>query len=237
VSTTGNAPPITTTVPTTDDQWLQWALSVFGRNHARAAAAAAAAAEARRAGASSDSLFAAAQAAYSNPPAGATAAPLVPEEVVFKDPTARVIRPTGRNALGLAVAALLLAGIIDVLARFESNSIAPVILVLALVLGAWYALSLRSSIRVVGGTVAVQGMLHRRVFRRIDVRQITVQPRSRQVGMANGPLRGQFLVSFVGDDFSHLFELRQGAWTRSDIERIGAAIGVDVVNDTTPSVT
>jgi hypothetical protein len=243
VSTTGDALPITAAAgPATDDQWLQWALTVFGGNHARAAAAAAAAAEARQAGASSDDLFAAAQAAYNNPlagaaPAGATETPLVPEQVIFKDPTARVIRPTGRSALGLAVAGILLAGIIDVLARFHSSSIAPVILVLALVLGVWYALSLRSSIRIVGGTVAVQGMVHRRIFRRLDVRQITVQPRSRQLGVANGPLPGQFLASFVGSDFSHLFELRQGAWTRADIERIGAAIGVDVVDDTTPSVT
>jgi hypothetical protein len=237
VSTSGDGLPVTTAVPTTDDQWLQWALSVFGGNHARAAAAAAAAAEARKAGASSDALFAAAQAAYNNPLAGAAAAPLVPEQVVFKDATARVVRPTGRSALGLSVAAVLLAGIVDVLARFHSDYVAPVILVLALVLGVWYALSARSSVRVLGGTVAVQGMLHRRLFRRIDVRQITVQPRARQGGMSNGPLRGQFLASFVGDDFSHLFELRQGAWTRSDIERIGAAIGVDVVSDTTPSVT
>ncbi len=237
MSTTGDALPITAPVPTTDDQWLQWALTVFGGNHARASAAAAAAAEARKAGASSDALFAAAKAAYDNPLERAAPAPLVPEQVVFKDTTARVIRPTGRSVLGLAVAAILLTGIIDVFARFESNYIAPVILVLALILGVWYALSLRSSIRVVGGTVAVQGVLHRRVLRRLDVRQITVQPRSRQGGVANGPLRGQFLACFVGDDFSHLFELRQGAWTRADIDRIGAAIGVDVVSDTTPSVT
>lgn len=237
MSTTGDALPITTAMPTTDDQWLQWALSVFGGNHARATAAAAAAAAARKSGASSDVLFAAAQAAYSKPLAGATAAPPVRAEVVFKDEAARVIRPTGRNALGLSVAAILLAGIIDVFARFHSSYVAPVILVVALVLGVWYALSLRTSVRVLGGTVAVQGMLFRRVFRRIDVRQVTIQPRSRQLGMANGPLRGQFLASLVGDDFSHLFELRQGAWTRSDIDRIGAAIGVDVVSDTTPSVT
>ena len=242
MSTTGDALPITAPVPTTDDQWVQWALTVFGGNHARASAAAAAAAEARRSGASSDDLFAAAQTAYNAPPPGMTAAvstsaPLAPEQVVFKDTTARVIRPTGRNVLGLAVAAILLTGIVDVIARFQSNDIAPVILVLALVLGVWYALSLRSSVRVVGGTVAVQGMLHRRVFRRIDVRQVTVQPRSRQLGLPNGLIRGQFLVSFVSEDFSHLFELRQGAWTRADIDRIGAAIGVDVVINSNPSIT
>lgn len=240
MSTTEDAFPLTATVPSTDDQWLQWALTVFGGNHARASAAAAAAAEARRAGASSDDLFAAAQAAYNNPLAGATPAPIVPERVVFKDATARVIRPTGRSALGLTVAAILLAGIIDVFARFDSSYIAPAILVLALILGGWFALSLRTSVRIAGGTVAVQGLLHRRVFRRLDVRQITVEPRSRQWGqrgLPNGPIRGQFLASLVGDDFSHLFELRQGAWTRADIDRIGAAIGVDVVNESTPSVT
>ncbi|MGA7988590.1 MAG: hypothetical protein WCB51_09355 [Candidatus Dormiibacterota bacterium] len=240
MSTTGAALPITTTVPTTDEQWLQWALTVFGGNHARATAAAAAAAEARRAGASSDALFAAAHAAYNKPLAAATAAPVMPAKVMFKDAGARVIRPTGRSALGLTVAAILLAGIIDVFARFESNDIAPAILVLALVFGGWFALSLRSRVRIIGDTVAVQGMLHRRVFRRIDVRQITVQPRSRQWyqwGGPNGPVRGQFLVSFVDEDFAHPFELRQGAWTRADFDRIGAAIGVDVVIDSNPSIT
>jgi hypothetical protein len=50
-------------------------------------------------------------------------------------------------------------------------------------------------------------------------------------------MRGQFLASFVGDDFGHLFELRQGAWTRKDIDRIGSAIGVQVVDDAMPSIT
>jgi hypothetical protein len=50
-------------------------------------------------------------------------------------------------------------------------------------------------------------------------------------------MRGQFLASFVGEDFTHLFELRQGAWTRADVDRIGSAIGIQVIDDATPSVT
>jgi hypothetical protein len=223
-------------VPTTDDQWLQWALSVFGGNHARASAAAAAAAEARRAGASSDVLFAAARAAYTDPLAGAAAAPPVPAQVVFKDTTARVIRPTGRSVLGLTVAAILIAGIVDVFARFQSSYVAPVILGLALVLGIWYALSLRCSVRVVGATVAVQGALHRQGFRRMDIRQITVRPRISRFGMSNDPIRGQFLASLTGENFAHLADLSQRPWTRADIARIAAAIGVDVVNETTPAI-
>jgi hypothetical protein len=237
VATTEDALPIAGTTPNTDDQWMQWALSVFGGNHARAAAAAAAAAAARGAGASGDDLFAAAQAAYNNPPAAAIAARVVNTDVAFAATPDRVLRPTGRSSLGLAVAALLLAGIVDVVARFQSETVAPVILVLALVLGVWFALCLRSSVRIAGAQVVVQGVLHRRVLQRIDIRQIAVQPRARQFSMSNSALRGQFLASFVGDDFSHLFELRQGAWSRADIERMGAAIGVDVVDDSTPSVT
>jgi hypothetical protein len=240
VATTGDALPITETMPTTDDPWLQWALSVFGGNHVRASAAAAAAAQARGAGASSDDLFAAARAAYNNPPAAAVEARVETANVAFAATRDRVLRPTGRSTLGLSVATILLAGIVDVVARFHSEFIAPVILVLALVLGVWFALSLRSSVRIAGAQIVVQGFLQRRVLSRIDIRQITIQPRSHQVFQLvgrNGPMRGQFLASFVGDDFSPLFELRQGAWTRPDIEKIGAAIGVDVVDDSTPSIT
>ena len=34
----------------------------------------------------------------------------------------------------------------------------------AVIMGVWYALSLRSSVRVLGPTVSVQGVLHRREF-------------------------------------------------------------------------
>ena len=237
MSTTGDALPVGGAFPNSDEQWRQWALTVFGGNHARAAAAAAAAAAARSAGASSDDLFAAARAAYDDPPAASTGAALQPSMLAFTDTTARVVRPTGRNALGFSVAGILLVGIVDVFARLESTYVAPAILVAAVALGVWYALSCRCSVRVEGSGVTVQGMLHRRAFPRLDVRQLTVQPRSRQFGVSNGPLRGQFLASFAGDDFSHLFELRQGAWTRSDIDRIGAALGVDVVDDPTSSIT
>jgi hypothetical protein len=237
VATTGDALPAPGALPYSEDQWRQWALTVFGGNHARASAAATAAAAARSAGASSDDLFAAARAAYNGPLATSTVAAPMPSNAAFADTTAHVVRPTGRSALGLSVAGILVVGIADVIARLASSYVAPVILVAALALGAWYALSLRCSVRIIGLGVSVQGLLHRRAFRRQDVRQITVQPRSRQLGMRNSALRGQFLASFVGDDFSHLFELRQGAWTRHDIERIGAALGVDVVEDPTPSVT
>lgn len=237
MSTTRDALPATGDRPNSEDQWRQWALTVFGGNHARASAAATAAAAARRAGASNDDLFAAARAAYNDAPAISAVAPATQSNVALADTAARVVRPTGRNGLGLSVAGILVVGIADVFARLASNVVAPVILVIALILGAWYALSLRCSVRIAGSAVSAQGPLHRRAFRRLDVRQITVQPRSRQLGMRNSALRGQFVASFVGSDSSHLFELRQGAWTHHDIERIGAALGVDVVDDTTPSVT
>jgi hypothetical protein len=146
-------------------------------------------------------------------------------------------QPRERLHLGITLIGILLVRIGAVLVRSGATSVVPVVGAAALIMGAWYALSLRSSVIIAGPTVRVQGVLHRREFRRLDIRQIAVQPRARQLGVINGPLRGQFLASFVGNDFAHLFELRQGAWTRTDIDRIGSAVGVLVVEDSTPSIT
>ena len=235
MSTLRDSVPLAGADASTDAAWKQWALSVFGGNEARATAAARAAAAARSAGASSDALFAAARAAYdtadsplgtdvSSPPAGASAT------------TDCVVRPSGRGILGVSLVVILVAGIGSVIVRSGTGSVVPVVGAAAVVMGVWFALSLRSSVRVSGPTVFVQGVLHRREFPRLRVRQITVQPRARQFGLVNSPLRGQFLASFVGDDFAHLFELRQGAWTRTDIDRIGSAIGVQVIDDSAPSI-
>jgi hypothetical protein len=237
VSTLGDSAPLASADASTDADWKQWALAVFGGNEARATAAAQAAAAARRAGATSDALFAAARAAYdtagspswtdvSLPPAGSGGA------------TADcVVRPSGRGILGVSLVVILVAGIGSVIVRSGTGSVVPVVGAAAVIMGVWFALSLRSNVRVSGPTVSVQGVLHRREFPRLGVRQITVQPRARQLGLVNSPLRGQFLASFVGDDFAHLFELRQGAWTRTDIDRIGSAIGVQVIDDSAPSIT
>jgi hypothetical protein len=220
------------------EDWKKWALAVFGGNDVRASAAAAAAAASRAAGASNDELFAAAQAAYEN--AGSSSLgqpqPQSPSAMVSA-PADCTVRPSGRGALGITLIGILLVGIVAVLVRSGANSVVPVVGAAALIMGAWYALSLRSSVMIAGPNVCVQGVLHRREFRRLDIRQIAVQPRARQLGIINGPLRGQFFASFLGNDFAHLFELRQGAWTRTDIDRIGSAIGVQVVEDSTPSIT
>ena len=238
MSTAGDALPLAGTAPNTDAQWKQWAVAVFGGNEIRATAAAQAAAAARRAGASSDELFAAAREAYNTAtlPAGAVGGTSSSAAPRAASPDS-VVRPSGRGILGVSLVGILVAGIGAVIVRTGVASVVPVIGVAAVVMAIWYALSLRSSVRIAGDSVYVQGVLHRREFRRLDVRQITVQPRSRQLGVINGPMRGQFLASFVGEDFRHLFELRQGAWTRADVDRIGAAIGVQVIDDATPSVT
>jgi hypothetical protein len=213
MSGTGDARPLSSADPASDDQWKQWALSVFGGNEARATAAAQAAASARSAGASSDDLFAAARAAYNNLGTG-------PSAVAIAGAHDAVIRPSGRRVLAFTLAGILIVGTAAVIARSGSGSVIPVIGAAVVIMG-----------------VTVQGVLHRRVFERLDVRQITVQPRAKELGAPNGRLRGQFLASFVAGDFSHLFELRQGAWTRSDIDKIGAAIGVQVEDDAQASVT
>lgn len=238
MSTAEDALPSGSPDPNTDAQWKQWALAVFGGNEIRAAAAAQAAAAARRAGASSDELFATAREAYNNAtlPAraiGGTSSPAGPHT----DAADCVVRPSGRGILGLSLVVILVAGIGAVSVRSRTASVIPVIAFAAIVMAIWYALSLRSSVRIAGDSVYVQGVLHRREFRRLDVRQITVQPRSRQLGIINGLMRGQFLASFVAGDFAHLFELRQGGWTRADIDRIGSAIGVQVIDEVTPSIT
>ena len=64
MSTLGDSVPLVNADASTDAEWKQWALAVFGGNEARATAAAHAAAAARSAGATSDALFAAARAAY-----------------------------------------------------------------------------------------------------------------------------------------------------------------------------
>lgn len=237
MSTLGDSLPSASANAPTDAEWKQWALSVFGGNEARATAAAQAASAARRAGATSDALFAAARAAYD-----ATGSPS-PTDVALATPGSggatpdRVVRPSGRGILGVSLVVILVAGIGSVIVRGGTDSVIPVVGAAAVIMGVWYALSLRSSVRVSGPTVSVQGVLHRREFPRLGIRQITVQPRAKQLGLVNSPLRGQFLASFVGNDFAHLFELRQGAWTRRDIDRIGSAIGVQVIDDSTPSVT
>jgi hypothetical protein len=230
MSGTGDARPLSSADPASDDQWKQWALSVFGGNEARATAAAQAAASARSAGASSDDLFAAARAAYNNLGTG-------PSAVAIAGAHDAVIRPSGRRVLAFTLAGILIVGTAAVIARSGSGSVIPVIGAAVVIMGVWYGLSARSNVRVAGPTITVQGVLHRRVFERLDVRQITVQPRAKELGAPNGRLRGQFLASFVAGDFSHLFELRQGAWTRSDIDKIGAAIGVQVEDDAQASVT
>jgi hypothetical protein len=230
MSSTGDVLPLTSGAPATDDQWKQWAVSVFGGNEARATAAAHAAALARSAGASSDELFAAARAAYDNPGPGATAAAIAGAHDA-------VIRPSGRRILAFILVGILVASVPAVIARVGSGGAVLVIGAAAVIFIVWYALSIRSNVRVNGATITVQGVLHRRVFQVLDVRQITVQPRATELGARNGPLRGQFLASFIGSDFSHLFELRQGAWTRTDIDKIGAALGVQVVDDSETSVT
>lgn len=234
---TADALPLGGVDAVTDDQWKQWALAVFDGNDARATAAALAAAAARRAGASSDDLFAAAQAAYNNVASLSDAGRPMRPFAAPGDVPACLVRPSGRRTLGLTLIGILVAGTLAVVLRSATGDVVPVFAAAAVIMGVWYALSLRSSVRIVGDNVYVQGVLHRREFHRLDVRQITVQPRARQLGMINGPMRGQFIASFVGDDFAHLFELRQGAWTRGDIDRIGSAIGVRVIEDAMPSVT
>jgi hypothetical protein len=238
MSTAGEGLPSAGLDPNTDAQWKQWALAVFGGNEIRATAAAQAAAAARRAGASSDELFAAAREAYDGATLPVSTRGGTPASAgVHPSAADCIVRPSGRSILGLSLVGILIAGIGAVIVRSGVASVIPVIAVAAVVMAIWYALSLRSSVRIAADSVYVQGVLHRRAFRRLDVRQITVQPRSRQLGVVNGPMRGQFLASFVGADFAHLFELRQGAWTRADIDRIGSAIGVQVVDDAAPSVT
>ena len=75
MSTLGDSPPLASPDASTDAQWKQWALAVFGGNEPRATAAAQAAAVARRAGATGDAVFAAARAAYdtAGSPSGAHA--------------------------------------------------------------------------------------------------------------------------------------------------------------------
>ncbi len=239
MSTVGDSLPLPVARATTEDEWKQWALAVFGGNQARATAAAQAAAAARNAGASSDELFAVARAAYEN--VGSLAGTdLLPTSPAGSggEVAACTVRPSGREILGATLIGILATGIVALIVRSGINSILPVVPAAAAIMGGWYALSLRSSVSITRSSVCVQGVLHRREFRRLDVRQITVQPRSPLFGLfTNGPMRGQFLASFVGDDFGHLFELRQGAWTRTDIDRIGSAIGVQVVDDATPSIT
>jgi hypothetical protein len=238
MSTVGDALPSGGPEENTDAQWKQWALAVFGGNDVRATAAAQAAAVARRAGASSDQLFASAREAYNTATLPETA---IGKTASWAGPHTNaadcIVRPSGRGILGLSLVGILVAGIGAVIVRSGIASVVPVIVVAAVVMAIWYGLSVRSSVRVAGDSVYVQGVLLRREFRRLDIRQITVQPRSRQLGMINGPMRGQFLASFVGEDFTHLFELRQGAWTRGDVDRIGSAIGVQVIDEATPSVT
>jgi hypothetical protein len=228
MSSTGDALPITGPYPASDDQWKQWALSVFGGNDVRATAAAHAAALARSAGASSDDLFAAARAAYDNPGPAATSAAIT-------GASDAVIRPSGRLVLGFALVGILVVGIPAVIVRSGTGSVIPVIGAAAVIMVVWFVLSARSNIRVDGATITVQGLLHRRAFNRLDVRQIAVQSRVNELGTPNPPMKG-FVAAFVAGDFSHLFELRQGAWTRSDIDKIGAALGVRVVDDSEPSV-
>lgn len=83
VSTLGDSVPLASAEASTDAEWKQWALAVFGGNEARATAAAQAAAAARTAGATSDALFA-------------------PREL----PTTRRARPRGRMYLYLQPAPL-----------------------------------------------------------------------------------------------------------------------------------
>ena len=233
--TVGDSLPHAGAGAATEDEWKQWALVVFGGNEARATAAARAAAAARNTGASDDEVFAVARAAYdtlglregtdlsSASPAGARG-----------DATNCIVRPSGRGVLGVKLIGALVAGIVALIARSELSAVVPAVPAAAVIYGAWYAVSLRSSVTISERTVCVQGGLRRREFGRLDVRQITVQPRSRMFGLFRN---NQFLASFVADDFAHLFELRQGAWTRTDIDRIGTAIGVQVVDDLTPSIT
>ena len=237
MSTIGDSAPSASADASTDAEWKRWALAVFGGNEARATAAATAAAAARRAGATGDALFAAARAAYDTAGSLSGLDASVPPAGSGEASTDCVVHPSGRGILVASLVVILIAGIGSVIVRSGTGSVVPVVGAAAVVMAAWYALSLRSTVRISGPTVFVQGVLHRREFPRLRVRQITVQPRARQLGLVNSPLRGQFLASFIGDDFSHLFELRQGAWTRADIDRIGSAIGVQVIDNSAPSIT
>ncbi len=151
-------------------------------------AAAQAAAAARRAGASSDELFAAAREAYNTAtlPAGVmggTSLSAGPRA----DAADWVIRPSARGVLALCLVGILVVGIGAVIVRSGVASVVPVIGFAAVVMAIWYALSLRSSVRIAGDSVYVQGVLHRREFRRLDVRQITVQPRSDSWALSTVP--------------------------------------------------
>ncbi len=149
MSTLGDSVPLVSTDASTDADWKQWALSVFGGNEARATAAAQAAAAARRAGATNDALFAAARAAYDT--AGSPTADVsLPPAGLGGATTDCVVRPSGRGILGVGLVVILVAGIGSVIVRSGTSSVVPVVGAAAVIMGVWFALSLRSSVRVLG---------------------------------------------------------------------------------------
>ena len=211
------------------ERWQEWALAVFGGNQARAAAAARAARTAKIAGASADSVFAAARAAYDA------------EQPEAEGPANRagaatnvVLRPSGRRAFTIATLTTASSGVFGLVIRYGNNSFWFWMPATVLVVASWY-LALRSRVRIAGDRAIVQGLLRKREFSRLAVRQITVQPWNPSWYLSDPADNGKWTARFVANDFSTLFELRQGAWTRADIDAIGSAIGVRVVDDDTPN--
>jgi len=226
----------TPTIPGSEDQWTEWALVVLGGNLSRAAAAGRAAVAAQSAGASADEAFAAAKSAYAaaHEPADLEGGRDASPRAIHLDEAPSVLRPSGARRLGLSLLGALALGVLLSIAKYGTDGALPATVIAGGVFGVWYLLCLRPSVRVAGSSVTVQGPITRRELRRLDVRTIVVQPSTPWWNLAGGAGR-QFIASIVGEDSSTLFVLRQGAWTRADIDRVGAAIGVRVAESLEPS--
>lgn len=212
----------------TEEQWRQLALTTFGGNTLRAAAAARAAIHAQASGASADDAFTAASRAY--------AAPLTENNlgVLTKDHAPAVggvvIRPSGGRALAATLASAIIAGAFTYIVRFRNSTLfVSLLAVCIIVYTVWLGVSLRASVLVQGESVTLRGLTRNTTLRRGDIDRIVVV---HDTGQWLHRRRPSFTVWLFGSE-STLAQIRQGAWTRPDVARLGASIGVRVEDENT----
>ena len=212
-----NTPPAES--PASEAQWKEWALTVFGGNELRATAAARAAMRSRERGHTPNETFIAAKTAYEQAkfePGAAVGAPTV-------------VAPSGGRVLRHSLTAAVLAGVIASVLRFGVKGLFLTIVAAIGCVATLYALSMRCKVIVQGQTVRIRGRFIQKTVSRLDVRQITVQPWTPWWGFQGwAGANRRFVALVIGNDERTLATMRLGAWTRSDIDRVGELVGVRV---------